>query len=240
MSTTVPPSSFVRSLYSPCASKIKRFEKSKKKLIVCLDEIDLLKDAEILYVLARNSCGLVLISNQAHALSNVDNRIASSLFLQEVEFKPYNKEEILEILKERANFGLRPDSITNNLLSIVSGISGGDARVGLQTLKIAAKDAESKDLEKISMQEIKSAIKCARKYKLSYLLGKLNERQKMIYEILQKSREIGSGKLLEECNKSTKEKIPERSYRSYMQRMEELGLVREIGSKRGRKYEIVI
>ena len=224
----------------PTSDLVKRFEKSKKKLIVCLDEIDLLKDAEILYVLARNSCGLVFISNQAHALSNVDNRIKSSLFLQEVEFKSYTKDEILEILKERANFGLRPDSITNNLLSIVSGIAGGDARVGLQTLKISAKDAESKDLERIGMQEIKSAVKCARKYKLSYLLGKLNERQKTIYEILRKSREMGSGKLLEEYNKTSKENIPERSYRSYMQRMEELGLVREIGSKRGRKYEIVV
>src|SRR2546426_805080 len=54
---------------------VRKFEKSKKKLIICLDESDHMKDAEVLYVLTRNSCGLVLISNQAFSLSRVDNRI---------------------------------------------------------------------------------------------------------------------------------------------------------------------
>jgi len=47
------------------------------------------------------------------------------------------------------------------------------------------------------------------------------------------------GKLLEEYCKLSKEIITDRSYRNYMQRMEELGLVRESGSGRWKKYEII-
>jgi orc1/cdc6 family replication initiation protein len=224
----------------PTSDLVKRLEKSKKSPIVCLDESDHIKDTDILYNLSRNSIGLVLISNQAYALSDIDHRIKSGLFLNEVQFKPYSKEEILEILKERVSYGLRPDSIAENLLSIVAIMSNGDARVGLQTLKLAAKDAESKNRHEITMEEIKSAAKCARKYRLSYLLGKLNDHQRAIYEILKKCKTMNSGKLFEECKKKTTENIIDRSYRNYMQRMEELGLVREHGSGRWKKYEIMI
>lgn len=220
---------------------IKKFETSTKKVIVCLDETDHMKDYDILYDLARcsNCCGLVLISNMAFALSEVDHRIKSGLFLDEVEFKPYKPEEILRILKERVSYGLRPASIPDSLLSTVSKMSGGDARIGLQTLKMAAREAEMKNLDAITMDEIKTAAKCARKYRLSYLLGKLNDHQRIIYEILKKSKRMGSGELLKEYKKSSEGALIERSYRNYMQKMEELGLVREHGTGRWRKYEIV-
>jgi len=41
---------------------IKMFERilKEKKIIICLDEVDQLKESTILYVLARNACGLIL------------------------------------------------------------------------------------------------------------------------------------------------------------------------------------
>lgn len=74
---------------------IKKFEKSKKKLVVCLDESDHIKDRDVLYNLARNSCSLVIISNQPFAPAGMDYRIASSLSFDEVEFKPYERDEIV-------------------------------------------------------------------------------------------------------------------------------------------------
>jgi len=219
---------------------IKKFEKSKKKIIVCLDEFDHLKDTDILYDLARSSSGLVLISNQSYSLAEIDARIKSRLFLEETEFKPYNREEILEILKDRVNFGFRPGTISDSLLTIVSGLCNGDARIGLQTLRLAANEAELKDLNMITIEEIKAAARSTRKYRLSYLLGKLNEHQKIIYEILKKKKAMKSGELFDECKKKSKEDIIDRSYRNYMQRMEELGLVREHGTGRWKKYEIIV
>jgi len=219
---------------------VRMFEKSKKKLIVCLDESDHLKETDILYDLARNSCGLILISNQAFSPLDIDGRIKSRLLLDEIEFKPYNREEILDILKERVSYGFRPGAINNSLLTIVSGICNGDARVGLQILRIAANEAELKGNGIITMKEIKAASKCARKYRLSYILGKLNKHQRIIYEILKKNRVMDSGKLFEEYCKLSKDVNTDRSYRNYMQRMVELGLVKEVGSRRWKKYEIIL
>jgi Cdc6-like AAA superfamily ATPase len=219
---------------------VKRFLALKRKMIVCLDESDHMDGTDILYDLARNSIGLVLISNQAFSLSKLDHRVKSSLFLNEVQFRPYTNNEIFEILKERVSYGFRPDSIPDNLLSIVARMSRGDARVGLQTLKLAAKDAESKNLETLSIEAVKSAAKCARKYRLSYLLGKLNPNQRIIYEILRKCRVMDSGELFQECRRKSRQSIIDRTYRNYMQKMEELGLIRENGSGRWKKYEIII
>jgi Cdc6-like AAA superfamily ATPase len=107
-------------------------------------------------------------------------------------------------------------------------------------LKLAAQDSESKNLKEITIEEIRSASKCARKYRLSYLLGKLNDHQKIIYEILKKCKTMSSGELFNEYRKSVKETKVDRSYRNYMQRMEELGLVKEIGFGRWKKYEIIV
>ncbi len=223
----------------PTSTLVKKLEKSSRK-IICLDEFDHLKDTDILYVLARNNYGIILVSNEKLCLSGIDSRISSGLFLNEIEFKPYSRNEIFDILKERVSYGFRPNAISDSLLSIVSGMCNGDARIGLQILRVAAKDAESKGLENITIEEIKSAAKCARKYRLSYLFSKLNEHQRIIYEILKKNRTMESGKLFDEYRKSVTDIVTDRSYRNYMERMEELGLVQSIGSGRWKKYEIVV
>jgi len=80
---------------------IKRFEKflKKKKIIVCLDEVDQLKESNVLYVLARNACGLILISNHIYSLMSLDRRIRSSLALTEIRFPNYRREEMYDIAR---------------------------------------------------------------------------------------------------------------------------------------------
>lgn len=219
---------------------IKMFEKSGRRVIVCLDEADQLKDHGILYVLARNNSGMVLISNCTGILAEIDGRIKSSLCMNEVEFKPYRRDEILSILKERVSFGFQPSSISDSILSLVSSICNGDARVGLQILRMAAKEAESKGLGTVTTEQVKSAAKFARKYRLSYLLGKLNTHQRAIYEILKRTRVMNSGRLFEEYCKSVSEPVVDRAYRNYMERMEELGLVSSEGSGRWKRFEIAL
>lgn len=219
---------------------IKNFEKAKRKVIICLDESDHLKDKDLLYTFARNGCPVVLISNHSYSPQNMDGRIKSSLHLQEIEFRTYQTEEVKDILKDRIIVGLSPQSITDEMIAEIANSCGGDARAGIQILKNAAVSSESKGLESITIDEIKSAASCARKYRLSYLIGKLNEHQKSIYEILKQNRVMDSGNLFNEYRKVMNVTITDRSYRNYMMRMVELGLVREIGSSRWKKYEVAV
>ncbi|WP_179369106.1 Cdc6/Cdc18 family protein [Candidatus Nitrosotenuis sp. DW1] len=218
---------------------IKRFEQSKKKFIVCLDEADHLKDHDILYVFARNSCPVILISNHSYTPLKMDGRIKSSLNLQEIEFKNYPAEDITQILRDRIALGLNPNSITDDLVAEIASSCGGDARAGIQILKNAAIDAESKGHESITMDHVKAAAGFARKYRLSYLLGKLNDHQKTIYEIIKQNKSMDSGKLFNEYRRRMNGTVTDRSYRNYMARMVELELVRVISSGRWKKYEIM-
>ena len=87
-------------------------------------------------------------------------------------------------LKDRVEYSFRPGSIKKELIRIASVAAEGDARVGLEILRRAGKKAEDKGLKEVTIEEIKQAIKKAKKTKVAFFTSKLNEHQKVIYEIL--------------------------------------------------------
>lgn len=220
------------------AELLKRFAAADKKRIICLDESDHLRDKDVLYDLVQHSYGVVLISNDSHSLRDLDERIRSRVLFNEIEFKPYSKEEIISIFNERVFHGLRPSAMDPSLTPIVAGMCNGDARLGLQMIRMAAKQAEGKGLSKITIEEIKNASRSVRKYAIPYLLSKLNDHQKAIYEILKKNCSMDSGRLYTEYCKAVKDPVVDRAYRNHMERMEDLGLVKSEGSGRWKRYAV--
>jgi len=221
---------------------VKMFEGvlSKKKIIVCQDEVDQVKESNVLYILARNACGLILISNHIYSLMSLDSRIRSSLALTDINFPDCRKEEMYDILKDRVQFSFRPGTLRDDLIKIVAMISKGEARVALETLRRAGRKAEDKGLKKVTIEEIKEASREAKRLKKSYLLSKLNDHQRLIYEILEKKMRTASGKLYKEYCKLVSEPVVDRAYRNYMKKMADLGLVNESGKGRWKIFEIVI
>jgi len=211
----------------------------KKKIIICLDEVDQLNEFDVLYNLARNACGLILASTHYHALIDLPSRIKSSLALTEIEFSAYKQDELFDILKDRVEFSFRPNSIKKELIKIASIAAEGDARVGLEILRRACKKAEDKGLKQVTIEEIKQAIKEAKKTRTSFYIPKLNEHQRVIYEILEKKRKMPSGLLYEEYCKLVSNPVVDRAYRNYMKKMVDLGLIKAEGSGRWKNYEIV-
>jgi cell division control protein 6 len=226
----------------PTSNLIKRLERllKQKKILVCLDEVDQLKRFDVLYILARQDCGLILISNDYHALMHLDSRIRSRLSLTEIEFPTYKPDELLDILKDRVEYSFTPGSLPKELIKIASRLAGGDARIGLEILRRAGRKAEDKDRKKVTLEEIKEASKEAKKLKKSYLLDKLNDHQRIIYEILERRRKIASGPLYTEYCSLVKKPVVTRAYRNYMMKMVKFGLVKAEGYGRWKRYEIVI
>lgn len=217
----------------------KKLQKSvKRKVIVCLDEADHIREPNVLYTLARNGVGIIMISNHSFMNWNLDNRITSGLLLNEITFKPYSHQELFDILKDRASFAFRPGSVRQEIIKVISIMAGGDARVGLLMFKSAAKNAESKGLSQVTIEEVKQSLKGAKRLRQSYVLRKLNDHQKAIYEILKRKVRIASGQLFNEYKKSVDKPVVSRAYRGYMHAMVELGLVKVEGNGRWRKYVI--
>lgn len=226
----------------PTSDLIKKLERllKTKKILVCLDEVDQLKRFDILYILAKQDCGLILISNDYYALMHLDARIRSRLALTEIEFPIYRPQELLGILKDRVEYSFKPGSLPNDLIKVASRLARGDARIGLEILRRAGRKAEDKGLKKVTLEEIKAAAREAKMLKKSYLLFKLNEHQRIIYGILERKRKIPSGLLYKEYCNLMKKPVVARAYRNYMRKMVRLGLVKAEGYGRWKSYEIVI
>jgi cell division control protein 6 len=226
----------------PTSELTKALEKvlKKRKIIVCLDEVDRLDDFDLLYLLARSSCGLILISTRCHVLANLTTRIRSSLALTEIEFPPYKTDELYDIIRDRVEYAFRPGSLKNEFIKLAAVAAQGDARTGLEIVRKAGKKAEVRYLNEVTMRELEETINEMNKLKRIYPFDKLNEHQKIIYGILEKKRKLASGLLYNEYCTTMKNPVVDRAYRNYMRRMVNLGLIKAEGKGRWREYMIAI
>lgn len=219
---------------------IGKFQSLQKRVVVCLDEFDGLKEKGVLYLFIRNSYPIVLISDMPYSPFELDAKTRSGLVLHEMEFGRYDVDHINGILKYRIESGMNQQSVSDETMAEIARCCGGDARAAIQILKNAAIHSEANGHESITLDTIQSVSKNIRRFRLSYVIRRLNDHQKAIYEILKEKRSMDSGLLFNEYKRTVNETVTDRCYRNYMARMVELGLVREVRSSRWKKYEIAV
>jgi len=215
---------------------IEAIRKTRKSIIICLDEVDQLiyKDSHVLYDLLRfdqyvnTPIGLIMISNNPFIFKNVDPRIRSSLDIQEIEFKPYTIVEMKNILQNRAKLAFHPGVVGEGIILLAANhavSNGGDVRIGLECLKKAGRKAEEKCSDKVKIEHMKEVIANVRAVKPKIIEEKLNFIEKTILEILDEKGELISGKLYDEYRKRVKEPISLRGFREYVNHLEQIGMV---------------
>jgi len=220
-------------------------EKSKKGLIICLDEVDQLvrKDQSVMYDLSRmnqyvkNPIGIVLISNNPFLFSDIEPRIKSSLAVEEVEFKPYSIEEMKNVLQERSK---------NAFFSIESGVAilaashainkGGDVRAGLECLLKAGRVAEQENDTKVKVDHIKKILKEVLKAKPEIIKENLTRIEKTILNIIEESDELSFGNLYKKYCEKIENPVTEKPFLNYVRHLDELKLLtfrkRKVNGKR--------
>jgi len=215
-------------------------ESTKKRIVICLDEVDALEDTAFLYNLSRADIGLVMISNDAFALADVDQRIKSSLNPEGIEFPAYTTEEVYDILFDRAKNAFVPGSIKPESVKAAARLCNGDARIGLETLRRAGLMVEDKEKQKIDTKDVSESFKSTQNVRKTQALKSLNEHEKALYLILEEKKEIDTKDLFEQYKKQVKNPSSQRSYRNYMSHLTRLGLVRSKGKLTGRKFEWLV
>lgn len=144
----------------------------KHVLITVLDEIDeLIKQRGdiLLYeltrineALKRSRTALVGISNDLRFKEFLDPRVLSSLSEEEVVFKPYNADELRDILFERAKLAFREDLVSAGAIELCAAVAAsehGDARRALDLLRVAGELAEREKASKLDENHIRQAEK---------------------------------------------------------------------------------
>ncbi len=225
------------------ASMVKKFENvmknSEKKLVIVLDEVDQLESQEVLYDVSRSGAGLVVISNNPYALSNLDDRIKSSLNVKGMEFPAYSVDQMADILEQRVRYALTPNAISRDDIKVIARFCSGDARVGLEILRKAALLAENDNKKKISAENVRKAFQDAKLMRKSKSESKLNDDEMEILQIIRSENRINATQIYGRYCKKTNDPVTERAVRKYLKKFSKLGLVKSEGDVRWREYMAV-
>lgn len=227
---------------TPTDELVSKFEQKirSRPSVVILDEVDQIEDERILYDMARYTrTGLIMIANQENVFYDIDERIRSSLSSRKnVRFQSYTTDELADILKDRREWGLKPDTVKTSQLRKIASRSNGDARIAINSLRIAAEEAEKQGREKILDEDIEAAVPEAVKQDQSESLEKLNDDQRVLYDIIKKEDEIKPRDLYDRYREEADEPKVERTLRNYLKKMENYRLIESTGKGTGTEYKL--
>jgi orc1/cdc6 family replication initiation protein len=213
--------------------------------VIILDEVDQLEDGKILYDLTNiPGISLILIANKETALHDAEPRIRSRLISSDrIEFPPYTDQDIVDILKDRAEWGLIPGVIKNRQLESVAIACNGDARIAINTLRIIAEDSDNSDNDSISDEFVARAIANITSKKQKRV-DELNPYEKLIMDILKKNKSIDASGLMRNFQELTEkqgiEKVVDRTFRKYVDGLVRHGFITFSGDGRWRTYSLLV
>lgn len=135
---------------------------NKKGVVIILDEVDKLKEEQIIYQLVEDiskKC-IIMITNEKDFLALLDQRTRSRLIPEIVEFLPYKYNEIETILEERKKFAFYEGVLKKEIFEpiVEKSYEEEDIRTGLFLLKEAGNAAEQRSSKTISMEDVQKAI----------------------------------------------------------------------------------
>lgn len=198
-------------------------EKAKKvKLAVFLDHAENLKDYEILKILFGLNLCVCLVSTSVNSYRKLHLSMRSRI-PNVMELQPLPKEVILDILMERAGSKMDDDV----LVSIAERVDGNITLAVNILDSMRARNAEDADL----IEDFFSYQNDGSEHS--------NEDCELILQILSQRKKLPSGELFRLYQESAEFAKSERSFRKYMETLRNRNLVRSIGEKKGRVYEIV-
>ena len=166
---------------------------AKKMMIIVLDEVDVLvksRSDTLLYELTRinetlsqSKVSIIGISNDLRLKEFLDPRVLSSLSEEEIVFRPYDAEELKDILAERAQMAFRAGTLSEGALNLCAALAAaehGDARRALDLLRVAGEVAERKGADIVTEEHIREAEKLIEHNRVVEALANLTLHSKLV------------------------------------------------------------
>lgn len=221
---------------------IEKFEEKvrKKPTVLIIDELDQINDDDIIYELSRfKKTAIIYIANDQNVFSHFEGRVRSRITgLKNIRFRKYSTDELTDILELRSEHGLREGTLETSQLRSLASNADGDARMALNSLRFAAREAENREEEKISDSIIKEAVSSTSGDEQLKSPESLNKHQKAVYEILEDGGEMKMGDLYENYRTHIDDPRTKRTLRRYMNKMEAYKVIESSGTKSGKTYSL--
>jgi len=209
--------------------------------VVILDEADQLQDTAILYDLHQlPHISMILIANrEEELLARVDERLSSRLVGSErLEFTRYSDDELVAILRKRAEAGLVAGAIRTPELETIAEASAGDARAAISVLRNAARKAQFEQTERITESIVTDSIPDARQEIHQKNLDRLTPDQRVVYEIIEEAGEITPSELYQRYSTEVDDPKTDRTVRNYLSKMTRYNLIAAEGTSHDRRYKL--
>jgi len=230
--------------------------------IIVLDEVDRLKADEALYMLTRintdlkkTKISLILISNNLRFKEFLDSRVNSSLGSENITFEPYNALQLQDILLERVNDALKPESLDESVIPLCAALAAqenGDARKALDLCRVSGEIAERSGDKKITIKHVRLALGKIEKDYIREAIIKLPLQFKLVlFTIYKKDREnkkkgircgITTGDIYsiytEVCKKACIKDLSQRRVTDLIAGLDTLGVVYSRIISKGRKGRV--
>jgi len=210
-----PPSSGVsfKKIFSEVTKYLAEHE---KVLVVALDDMNYLfyenEVDEVLYSLLRAHethagarVGVIAILSDTGVPHILDPKVESVFLPEEIKFPQYLRDEVKDILTNRAKMGFYPNVLDENVLERITEhtFALGDLRVGIDLLKRAGLNAERRASRIIALEDVDSAYEKSRLVHLSYTMRSLKEDEKHLLGLIAESQQSNSGELYEKFHSKT-------------------------------------
>jgi len=184
---------------------------------------------------------MVLVANHENGLfeplnERLTNRLRTAT---RIGFDCYTLDELVAILEPRVRWGLHDDAVSTDQLALIAEAAAGDARVGIEVLRVAARRATHEGLDTILNDVIRGAVSEAKAEIRQRNVENLTADQHILYEIITEHEEIGPSDLYEAYRDRAENPKSDRMVRNCLQKMERYNLVQAKGRNRGRTYHSV-
>jgi cell division control protein 6 len=209
---------------------------NKKAVVIVLDEVDRVKELDILYTFSEDFLrkSIIMIANDSEWIVHLDERIKSRLNVENLKFNQYKYSEIFDILKYRIDYAFSPNVVDNSILELVSekSFEYGDIRKGIFLLRESGDIAETKASRKILIEHCKKAIEKSEDFKIKKKEDFGTEEQKILKLIKE-----NSGVTIKDLFELYSGDI---SYRTFHRKIEELNKNNMIsfGEKEGKSISV--
>lgn len=199
-------------------------------ITICLDHFEHLKEIETLNRILSLGLTLIIVSETYDSYRKLNQTLKASI-TNLMEIANYTADIIFEILLNRAEEALEKYTYSEETIRKIAEASSGNVTLALNLLKSQALKAESEGKSSIEDVELNFENDCPN--------DKLNDDERVLVKILEEWKSLPGGRLFEFYRGQAKYPKGERSFRNYMESLCLKGLVRMVGEKRGRIYEIV-
>ena len=172
---------------------IRRMDRRGGVFVIVLDEIDhLVRKAgdDLLYNLTNMNSSLktaracvIGISNDLKFTDFLDPRVRSRLGQLDVLFRPYDAEQLQNILRQRAEEGLDAEAIGPGVIELCAALAAqehGDARCALDLLRISAEKAEQFGEKIVNQSHVRIAQSQIESDQMTPVIATLPSQQKLV------------------------------------------------------------